>query len=151
MHVIKSNPRILISDLVLLSWKNWLILEVTEVFISMISKIRPKCKIISAPAPQEYSKNYNNLIEKSKLWKKQGVKIFCFTINLILDRSGAIMASSMVSENHWSCVHFNVEAGDGLYADSIGREVLRDFQDTFSNFFQAICKLYEKKMTLLNQ
>ena len=50
----------------------------------------------------------------------------------------------MVSENHWSCTHFNLEIGDGLYADSIGREVPRNFQDTFSNFFQAICKLYEK-------
>ena len=116
--------------------------------MSMISKIRPKFKIISAPAPQKYSKNYNNLIEKVKLCKKQGVQIFCFIINLILDRSGAIMASSMVSENHWSCVHFNVEAGDELYADSIGREVPRDFQDTFSNFFQTICKLHEKKIGL---
>ena len=36
-----------------------------------------------------------------------------------LDRSGVIMASSMVSGNHWSCVHINLETGDGL-ADSIG-------------------------------
>ena len=42
----------------------------------------------------------------------------------------------------------NLEAGDGLYADSIGREVPRDFEDTFSNFFQAIYKVYEKKKTL---
>ena len=118
-----------------------------EVFISMINKIRPEYKIISAPAPREYSTNYNNLIEKVKLWKKQGVKTFCFIINLILDRSGVIMASSMVSENHWSCAHFNLETGDGLYADSIGREVPRDFQDTFSNFFQAICN-YMKKIRL---
>ena len=51
----------------------------------------------------------------------------------------------MVSGNHWSCVHTNLEAGDVLYADSIGREIPRDFEDTFSNFFQAICKVYEKK------
>ena len=50
----------------------------------------------------------------------------------------------MVSGNHWSCVHINLEAGDGLYADSIGREVPRDFEDTISNFFQAICKAYER-------
>ena len=55
-----------------------------------------------------------------------------------LDRSGVIMASSMVSGNHWSCVHINLETGDGLYADSIGREVPRDFGDAFSNYFQAI-------------
>ena len=55
------------------------------------------------------------------------------------------MASLMVSGNHWSCVHFNIETGDGLYADSIGREVPRYFEDTFSNVFQAICKVYKKK------
>ena len=55
------------------------------------------------------------------------------------------MASSMVSGNHWSCVHINLETGDGLYADSIGREVPRDFGDTFSNYFQAIWKVYKEK------
>ena len=55
-----------------------------------------------------------------------------------LDRSGVIMASSMVSGNHWSCVYINSETGDGLYADSIRREVPRDFGDAFSNYFQAI-------------
>ena len=63
----KSNPRQLISDLALLSGKNWLNLEVIEVFISIINKIRPECKIISAPARREYSRIYNNLIEKVKL------------------------------------------------------------------------------------
>ena len=56
-------------------------------------KIRPECKIISAPALREYTRNYNNLIEKLKLWKKQGVNLFCLTINVRLDRSGVIMAS----------------------------------------------------------
>ena len=51
----------------------------------------------------------------------------------------------MVSGNHWSCVHINLETGDGLYADSIGREVPRDFGDTFSNYFQAIWKVYKEK------
>ena len=67
----------------------------TEVFISMINKIRTECKIISAPALREYSRNYNNLIENVKLWKKQGVKTFYFIINVRLDRRGVIMASSM--------------------------------------------------------
>ena len=49
----KSNPRLLISDLALLSGKNCLILEVIEVFILMINKIRPEWKIISAPALRE--------------------------------------------------------------------------------------------------
>ena len=89
----KSNPWLLISDLALLSGKNCLILEVIEVFISMINKTRPECKIISAPALREYSRNYNNLIEKVKLWKKQCVKLFCFKINVRLDRSGVITAS----------------------------------------------------------
>ena len=64
-----------------------------EVLISMIKIIRPECRIISAPKLREYSRNYNNLIEKLKLWKKQGVKLFCFTINVRLDRSGVIMTS----------------------------------------------------------
>ena len=64
-----------------------------EVFILIIRKIRPECKIISVPALRECSRNYNNLIEKLKLWKKQGVSLFCFIINVRLDRSGVIMAS----------------------------------------------------------
>ena len=131
----KSNPRQLISELALFSGKNWLFLEVIEVFISIINKIRPECKIISAPALREYSSIYNNFIEKVKLWKEQGVKTFCFITNVRLGRSGLIMASSMVSGNHCSCVHINVQTGDGLYVDSIGREVPRDFGDTFSNYF----------------
>ena len=116
----KSNPRLLISDLALLSGKKWLNLEVIEVFISMINKIIPECEVISAPAIREYSRNYSNFrIEKVKLWKKQGVKTFCFIINVRLDRSGIIMVSSMVSGNHWSCAHINLETGDRLYADSI--------------------------------
>ena len=59
----------------------------------MINKIRPECKIISAPARKEYSRNYNNLIEKLKLWKNQDGKLFCFIIDVRLDRSGEIMAS----------------------------------------------------------
>ena len=51
----------------------------------------------------------------------------------------------MVSGNHWLGVHIDLETRDGLYTDSIGREIPRDFEDTFSNFFQAICKIYEKK------
>ena len=49
----KSNPRLLISDMALLSGRNCLILEVIEVFILMINKIRPEWKIISAPALRE--------------------------------------------------------------------------------------------------
>ena len=116
-----------------------------EVFISMINKIRLECKITSAPAPREYPKNYNNFIELVKLWKKQGVKTFCFLINARLDRSGVIMASSMVSGNHWSYVHFNLETGDGIYADSIGRQVPRDFENTISNFFFKQYAKYKKK------
>ena len=58
----KCNPRQLISDLALLSGTNLLNLEVIEVFISIINKSRPECKIISAPALREYSRIYNNLI-----------------------------------------------------------------------------------------
>ena len=120
-----------------------------KVSISIINKTIPECKIISAPALLEYSRIYNNLIEKVKLWKKQGVKTSGFITNVRLDRSGVVMASSMVSGNHYSCVHINLETGDGLYADSIGQEVPRNFENTFSNFFQAICKVY-KKRTLSN-
>ena len=68
MHVIKkSKPWQLVSDLALLSGKNWLNLEVIEVFISIINKIRPECKVISAPTLREYSRIYNNVIEKVKL------------------------------------------------------------------------------------
>ena len=63
----KSNPRQLSFDLALLSGKNLLNLEVIEVFISIINKIRPECKIISAPALRECSRIYNNLIQKVKL------------------------------------------------------------------------------------
>ena len=56
----------------------------------------------------------------------------------------------MVSGNHWPRVHIDWQTRDGLYTDSIGREIPRDFEDTFSNFFQAICKICEKNMTLLN-
>ena len=55
------------------------------------------------------------------------------------------MASSMLRGNHWSCVRINLESGDGLYADSIGQEVPRDFGDTFSNYFQTIWKRYKEK------
>ena len=55
----------------------------------------------------------------------------------------------MVSGKHLSCVHINLENGDGLYADLKGREVPRDFGDTFSNYFQAIWKVYKEK-TLSN-
>ena len=121
-----------------------------EVFISTTNKIRPEYKIISAPALREYSRNYNNLVQKVKFWEKQGVKIFCFISNVRLDRSGVIMASPMVSANHYSCVHINLETGDGLYTDSIGREVPCNFEDTSSNFFQAICKVYKKKKKNMN-
>ena len=51
------------------------------------------------------------------------------------------------SGDHWSCVHINLETGDGIYADLTGREVPRDFEDTFSNFFssnmQSIRKNYD--------
>ena len=63
----KSNPRQLISDLALLSGKNWLNLEVIDVFISIINKIRHECKIISARARREYSRIYSNLTEEVNL------------------------------------------------------------------------------------
>ena len=51
--------------------------------------------------------------------------------------------------DYWSCVHINLETRDGLYTDSIGREVPRYFGDTFSNFFQAICKVCEKNFDFI--
>ena len=75
---LKSNPRLLISDLHYYQEKNCLNLEVIEVFMSMMNKIKPECKVISAPALREHSRNYNDLIEKVKVWKKQGAKGFCF-------------------------------------------------------------------------
>ena len=51
----------------------------------------------------------------------------------------------MVSGNHWSYVHFNLETGDGIYADSIGRQVPHDFEDTISNFFFKQYAKYKKK------
>ena len=140
----KSNPLQLISDLALLSGKNWLNLGVIEVFISIINKIIPECNIISAPPLLEYSRIYNNLIDKIKLWKKQDVKTFGFIVNATLDRCGVVMASSVVSGNHCFCVRVNLETGDVLYADSIGREVPSNFGKTFSNFFQAIYEVYKK-------
>ena len=63
----KSNSRQLISYVALLYGKNWLNLELIEFFISIVNKIRPESMIISAPALREYSRIYNNLIEKVKL------------------------------------------------------------------------------------
>ena len=63
----KSTSRQLICDVALLSGKNWLNLELIEVFISIVNKIRPGCMMTSAPALREYSRIYNNLIEKVKL------------------------------------------------------------------------------------
>ena len=62
--------------------------------------------------------------------------------------SGVIMASSTVRGNYCSCVHIKLETGYGLYVDSIEREVPRDFEDTFRNFFQAVCKVYEEKKNI---
>ena len=59
----------------------------------MINKIRPEFKIFPAHALGEYSRNYNNLIEKFKLRKKQDVKTFYFIINVRLDKSGVIVTS----------------------------------------------------------
>ena len=56
------------------------------------------------------------------------------------------MASSVVSGNHWSCVHINLETGDGLNADSLGRQIPRNFGDTFSNYFQTIWNRYKEKL-----
>ena len=52
----------------------------------------------------------------------------------------------MVSGNHWSCVHINLETGDGLNADSIGRQIPRNFGDTFSDCFHTIWKGYKEKL-----
>ena len=57
----------------------------------------------------------------------------------------------MVSGNHWSCVHINLETGDGLYTDSVRPEIPRDFEDTFGNFFSSNTRSIRKNtMTLLN-
>ena len=66
--------------------------------------------------------------------------------NVKLDTSGVVMASSMVSGNHWSCVHINLETGDGLYADSIGREVPRDFGDNLATIFKQYGKYTKKNL-----
>ena len=56
----------------------------------------------------------------------------------------------MVIGNHWSCVDIKLETGDGFYADSIGREVPRDFEKSFSKFLKEYAKYTKKNMTLLN-
>ena len=62
-----------------------------------------------------------------------------------LDKGGVIMASSTVSGNHWSCVHINLETGDRLYADLLGRQVPRNFGDTFSNYFLSNMESIQRK------
>ena len=54
----------------------------------MMNKIRPACKVIFSPVLREYSRNYIDVIEKVKLWKKQGDRAFCFIINVKLKKSG---------------------------------------------------------------
>ena len=66
-----------------------------------------------------------------------------------LDISRVIIASSVVTRNHRSCVHINLETGDGLYADSIGQEVPCDFEH-LATFFKQYSKYTKKTMTLLN-
>ena len=56
------------------------------------------------------------------------------------------MAFSMVSGNHWYCVHIKLETGDGLNADSIGRQIPPSFGDRFSKYFQIIWKGYKEKL-----
>ena len=77
--------------------------------------------------------------------EKAVLRQFRFTTNVRLDRKGVIMALSMVTENHWFCVHINLETGYGLYADSIANSSSKTH---LAMFFKEYAKY--TKTTLLN-
>ena len=61
-----------------------------------------------------------------------------------LDRSGVIMASSMVSGNHWSCVYINSETGDRLEMDFMQIQYGEKFHAILETHLATIFKQYEK-------
>ena len=73
----KQNSMLIVSDLSLLTSKNWLNLEIINVFIKLINNSRTTCQVISLSDIQHST--HERLKQKSKEWKSNGIE-FCVII-----------------------------------------------------------------------
>ena len=99
----KQNSTLLVSDLSLLTSKNWLNLEIINVFIQLINNSRTTGQVISLSDIQHST--HEMLKQKSKERKSNGIECCVIILNVMQLKNGTTQVATVGNQgNHWSCL-----------------------------------------------
>ena len=99
----KQNSTLLVSDLSLLTSKNWLNLEIINVFIQLINNSRTTGQVISLSDIQHSTREM--LKQKPKEWKSNGIECCVIILNVMQLKNGTTQVATVGNQgNHWSCL-----------------------------------------------
>ena len=92
----KQNSTLLVSHLILLTSKNWLNLEIINVFIKLINNSSTTGQVISLSHIQ-YS-THERLKQKSKEWKSNGTECCVIILNVMQLKNGTTQVATLVTK-----------------------------------------------------
>ena len=95
----KQNSTLLVSDLSLLTSKNWLNLEIINIFIKLINNSSSTGQVISLSDIQHST--HERLKQKSKEWKSNGIECCVIVLNVVQMKNGTTQVATVDNQgNH---------------------------------------------------
>ena len=103
-----NNQRILTADLALLTRSNWLNLEMTENFATLINNLRHKSRVMTLQYIREYElrRQLKQLIQQ---WYQSNTEYICIILNVGKRKNGStFVAYDHINGNHWACFTLDI-------------------------------------------
>ena len=137
----KQNSMLIVSDLSLLTSKNWLNLEIINVFIKLINNSRTTCQVISLSDIQHST--HERLKQKSKEWKSNGIECCVIILNAMQLKNRTTQVATVDNQgNHWSCLKVDFANKTWIYADSLGWSLPTNIRLSLEPFLKALTEVW---------
>ena len=137
----KQNSTLLVSDLSLLTSKNWLNLEIINVFIQLINNSRTTGQVISLSDIQHST--HERLKQRSKEWQSNGIECCVIILSVMQLKNGIIQVATVGNQgNHWSCLKVDFGNKTWIYADSIGWPLPTNIRLSLERFLKALTEVW---------
>ena len=141
--VSNDNPRLLTSDISLLTKGGWINLELMEQFSTFINNIRSHNKVVTLASLKEYEKSgqLNTLV---RTWFNNGVKTISIIVNVGKGQNGKPFAAvDSTRGNHWTCLCLDIYSMVWLYGDSLGWSFPENIPSILKVFCQILGCVYQ--------
>ena len=133
----KQNSTLLVSDLILSTSKNWLNLEIINVFIKLINNSSTTGQVISLSDIQHST--HERLKQKSKEWKSNGIECCVIILNVMQLKNGTTHVATVGNQgSHWSCLKVGFANKTWIHTDSLGWPLPTNIRLSLEPFLKAL-------------